>query len=68
MDKRSKRTPPDKEKACLLVRLPRELKAWIEREATRNGASQNSEIIRSIRARKQPILRSSKSAAQKGAG
>jgi Arc-like DNA binding domain len=54
MDKRSKRAPPDKEKATLLVRLPRELKAWIEREATHNGASQNSEIIRSIRARMEP--------------
>jgi hypothetical protein len=35
----------------VLVRLPHELKAWIEREAARNGASQNSEIIRAIRAR-----------------
>jgi hypothetical protein len=35
----------------VLVRLPRELKAWIEREAARNGASQNSEIIRAIRNR-----------------
>jgi hypothetical protein len=35
----------------VLVRMPREMKAWIEREAQRNGASQNSEIVRAIRAR-----------------
>jgi hypothetical protein len=35
----------------VLVRLPRELKAWIKSEAARNGASQNSEIVRCIRAR-----------------
>jgi hypothetical protein len=35
----------------VLVRLPRDVKAWIEREAERNGASQNSEIIRAIRVR-----------------
>jgi hypothetical protein len=35
----------------VLVRLPKELKVWIQGEAARNGASQNSEIIRSIRAR-----------------
>ncbi len=40
----------------LLVRLPRDIKAWLESEAAYNGASQNSEIIRSLRARmeKQP--------------
>jgi len=37
--------------SAILVRLPRELKKWIEDEAVRNGASQNSEIIRSIRTR-----------------
>lgn len=35
----------------VLVRMPRDMKAWIEREAERNGASQNSEIVRAIRAR-----------------
>jgi hypothetical protein len=35
----------------LLVRLPYEVAAWIEKEAVRNCASRNSEIIRSIRAR-----------------
>ncbi|MBR1233663.1 Arc family DNA-binding protein [Bradyrhizobium sp. AUGA SZCCT0182] len=37
----------------LLVRLPRDVKTWLESEASYNGASQNSEIIRSIRARMQ---------------
>jgi hypothetical protein len=35
----------------IFVRLPRQVKTWIAREAKRNGASQNSEIIRCIRAR-----------------
>jgi hypothetical protein len=35
----------------LLVRLPGDIKAWLESEAAYNGASQNSEIIRSLRAR-----------------
>ena len=40
----------------LLIRLPRDIKVWLESEAAYNGASQNSEIIRSLRARmeKQP--------------
>jgi hypothetical protein len=44
------------ETTSLLLRLPRDVKAWLESEAAYNGASQNSEIIRSIRARmeKQP--------------
>jgi hypothetical protein len=33
------------------IRLPIEVKAWISEQAHRNGASQNSEIIRSIRDR-----------------
>ena len=40
-----------RESAPILVRLPRDVKTWIERQAARNGASQNSEIIRSIRLR-----------------
>lgn len=39
----------------ILVRRPRELKVWIEREAKRNSASQNSEIIRSIRVRMEVV-------------
>jgi len=32
------------------LRLPTDLKAWIKAEADRNGSSQNSEVIRAIRA------------------
>lgn len=35
----------------LLVRVPRDLKEWLELEAGRNLSSQNSEIVRSIRTR-----------------
>ena len=35
----------------ILVRLPVDMKIWLEMEAVRNGASQNSEIVRTIRAR-----------------
>jgi len=34
------------------LRLPNELKEWIKSESDRNGNSQNSEIIRAIRAAK----------------
>jgi hypothetical protein len=33
------------------LRLPSDVKAWLEREAARNLRSQNSEIIRSLRDR-----------------
>ena len=32
------------------LRLPLDVKSWIAAEAAKNGASQNSEIIRAIRA------------------
>lgn len=35
----------------LPLRIPADLKAWIEDQAERNGSSQNSEIIRAIRER-----------------
>jgi len=35
----------------VLFRMPKDVKIWLEREAARNAASQNSEIIRCIRAR-----------------
>jgi len=35
------------------LRLPDDLKAWIEEQVRFNGASQNSEIIRAIRERMQ---------------
>ncbi len=37
----------------IYVRLPQDLKDWIEAEAARNGASQNSEVIRALRAAKE---------------
>lgn len=33
------------------LRLPPDLKRWIEEEAERNGCSQNSEVIRAVRER-----------------
>lgn len=35
----------------LRIRLPPEIKAWLTAEAARNGASQNSEIVRALRER-----------------
>lgn len=35
----------------LQLRLPKEVKDWLTQEAARNGSSQNSEVIRSIRER-----------------
>ena len=35
------------------LRLPEELKNWIKAESDRNGSSQNSEVIRAIRAAKE---------------
>jgi hypothetical protein len=37
----------------MLIRVPSDLKAWLEQEAARNLSSQSSEVIRSIRARKE---------------
>jgi len=34
----------------LQLRLPPDLKAWLEAEADRNASSQNSEVVRAIRA------------------
>lgn len=34
----------------LQLRLPPDIKAWLKDEAERNGASQNSEVIRALRA------------------
>lgn len=34
----------------LTLRLPEDLKAWLEAQTTKNGSSQNSEIIRALRA------------------
>lgn len=32
------------------LRLPPDLKAWLKAQAEKNGASQNSEVIRAVRA------------------
>jgi hypothetical protein len=41
----------ERETVAVLVRLPPDVKRWLEREAARNAGSQNSEIIRCIRDR-----------------
>jgi len=38
-------------KKQLQLRLPADLKDWIEAQADANGSSQNSEIIRAVRER-----------------
>lgn len=40
----------------LQLRLPEDVKAWVERQAEMNKSSQNSEIIRAIRERMQRVL------------
>jgi hypothetical protein len=40
-----------RETVTILVRLPASMKTWVETEAALNGASRNSEIVRTIRAR-----------------
>lgn len=39
-----------KERKPLQLRLPSEVKDWLHAEAERNGSSQNSEVIRALRA------------------
>jgi hypothetical protein len=39
------------DRAEMIIRLPRDVKGWLEKEAARTLASQNSEIIRALRAR-----------------
>ena len=39
------------ETTAVLLRVPKDVKDWIEKEAARTLASQNSEILRCIRAR-----------------
>lgn len=38
------------DRKALQLRIPADLKDWLRQEAERNGASQNSEIIRALRA------------------
>jgi len=42
---------------AVLVRLPLDVKRWLEREAARNACSQNSEVVRCIRDRMEDHLR-----------
>ena len=35
----------------VLIRIPQEMKSWLEEEAKRNWTSQNAEVIRAIRSR-----------------
>lgn len=35
----------------MLIRMPQDLKTWLEREAARNLSSQGSEIVRALRYR-----------------
>jgi Arc-like DNA binding domain len=42
-------TPKRSNVAEMQVRLPPDVKGWLEQEAERNWTSQNSEIIRAVR-------------------
>jgi hypothetical protein len=44
-------TKEEIETTRLLLRLPREVKVWLEGQAARTLASQNSEVLRCIRER-----------------
>ena len=39
------------DRAEMVIRLPRDIKNWLVREADENGSSQNSEIVRALRQR-----------------
>lgn len=41
---------PSRELPKVMIRLPHDMKRWVEKQAKRNGASQNSEIVRRLRA------------------
>jgi hypothetical protein len=43
------------DRAEMVVRMPQDVKGWLEKEAARTGASQNSEIVRSIRSRMESL-------------
>jgi hypothetical protein len=43
----------EQEPAKMLIRVPRDIKRWLELEARRNLSSQASEIVRSVRERKE---------------
>jgi hypothetical protein len=35
----------------VLIRMPKDMKAWLEQQAERNWTSQNGEVIKAIRSR-----------------
>ena len=39
-----------KQTVQIAIRFPVDVKEWLQSEATRNGSSQNSEVIRALRA------------------
>jgi ribosome-binding protein aMBF1 (putative translation factor) len=39
----------------IALRLPQDLKDWVEEEARRNGSSQNSEVVRALRERQSRV-------------
>ena len=41
---------PSRELPKIMIRMPHDLKRWIMKQAKRNGASQNGEIVRRLRA------------------
>jgi hypothetical protein len=43
-----------------VVRLPKDVKEWLEKEAARTMASQNSEIVRALRARMEQLERAAR--------
>ena len=40
-----------RDRAEMVVRMPKDVKSWIEKEAARTGTSQNSEVVRCLRDR-----------------
>ena len=37
------------------MRIPADLKSWIQAQSLKNGSSQNSEVVRALRERKERI-------------
>lgn len=55
-------------KQQIKLRLPPEVKAWIEAEAVRNGASQNAEIARAVREKMDRVTQERSQSAPQVAG
>jgi hypothetical protein len=54
--------------ADMLVRVPVDLKRWLERQSQKSFASQNAEVIRCIRERMEAEQRAASSQGQRRAG